>query len=148
MKYLRFIILFIIFIGVIVFLTKKETKNSIERDKVLHNNVIFNGIVTDIKTSNNHNFGILVLSIYKSNIKESKSSLSKGIYPYKIQGNSAEVYNYIPDGINKGDKVELNSNEKKCYYYYNKTKEKFEGNIKIITDPTDLNFINTHTIFR
>ncbi|CAI9679225.1 hypothetical protein HZQ11_00035 [Elizabethkingia anophelis] len=145
MKYLRFIVLFIIFIVIVMFLTKKGTGYAIERDKVLQNKIIVNGIVTNIKVSNNHNFGILTLNIVNSNIKEFKSQLSRGIYPYKIQGKVAEIYSYIPAGISKGDKVELNSDEQKCHYYYVKTKEKFEGSIKVITDLTDINFFQENT---
>jgi len=80
MKYLRFIILFIIFIGMIIYVTTIGSEEYAENNKVLRNGVVFEGIVTDIKTSNNHGFGILTVNIFKSTAKEFSRKLDYGIY--------------------------------------------------------------------
>jgi len=148
MKYLRFIIIFIVFVGMIIYLKKTGKEEYTEKNKVLENNVNFSGQVIDIKQSNNHAFGIISLQITQSSVKEFNDKLKNGIYPYRIQGNIAELYTIIPDGIQEGDIVDLKSKEKNSHFYYVKTKQKSEGYIWVITEPLDIAFVKKNTIFK
>lgn len=69
MKYLRFVILFLGFIGVMIYLTATGSEEYEEKNKVLKNGIIFEGVVTDIKISNNHGFGILTVNVLSSTVK-------------------------------------------------------------------------------
>ena len=79
MKYLRFVILFIVFIGMVIYLSTTGTKEYTENNKILKNGVVFGGTVADIKISNNHGFGILSVNVSNSTVKEfSKKLIIKG----------------------------------------------------------------------
>lgn len=148
MKYLRFFILFIVFIAIVMYVSSNGSDEYEGKNKVLDNNVSFAGNVTDVKQSNNHTFGIITLNLTKSNVKDFNGQLEDGIYPYRILGNTAELYTIIPDGIRIGNSVSLKSNEKNSHYYYVKTKQKSEGYVWVITEPTDIEFVKENSIFR
>jgi hypothetical protein len=151
MKYLRFIILFFGFIGMVIYLNITGEEESNRINKALNNNVKFEGYIVDIKQSNNHAFGIIRLELTESSIgefdKKIKDTLKNGIYPYRIKGTQAELYTIIPDGIDEGDIVKLKSSEKNSNYYNVKTKENSHGEIWMITSDTDINFVKENTIF-
>jgi hypothetical protein len=151
MKYLRFIILFFGFIGMVIYLNITGEEESNRINKALNNNVKFEGYIVDIKQSNNHAFGIIRLELTESSIgefdKKIKDTLKNGIYPYRIKGTQAELYTIIPDGIDEGDIVKLKSSEKNCHYYNVKTKQNSEGYIWMITNDTDIDFVKENTIF-
>lgn len=140
--------MFILFIGMIIYLKKTGTEEYAEKNKVLDNDVNFSGQVIGIKQSDNHAFGIISLQVTRSSVKDFNDKLENGIYPYRIQGNIAELYTIIPDGIQEGDIVNLKSKEKNSHFYYVKTKQKSEGYIWVITEPLDINFVKENTIFK
>ena len=151
MKYLRFIVLFVVFIGMIIYVNKVDAEDSNRINKALNNNVRFEGYIVDIKQSNNHAFGIIRLELTESSTgefdKKINDTLKNGIYPYRIKGTQAELYTVIPDGIDEEDIVKLKSNEKNCHYYNVKTKQNSEGDIWMITNDTDIDFVKENTIF-
>lgn len=146
MKYLRFIILFIAFVGIVIYLSKSGTKKSIEQNEFLNNGIVIEGVVTNIKRSDNHSFGILTLDIVHSNVDEFSSKLKEGIYPYQIRGKQAEIYLPIFIERNVGDSVKLISDKQIIYYKGEKSKD--EGEVYIITNPIDIDFVKEHTIFK
>jgi hypothetical protein len=50
-------------------------------DKYLRNNIEFEGLITDIKRTRNHAFGIIQLKLTKSNVKYFRDSVQEGIFP-------------------------------------------------------------------
>ncbi|MGE8524956.1 hypothetical protein [Chryseobacterium rhizosphaerae] len=146
MKYLRFIILFIIFIGVVIFLTRTGTKEYTQKNKLLKNGITIEGVVTGIKRSHNHGFGILAINVTESNVTEFSSQLSDGIYPYKVKGKYAEIY--LPIFIQReiGDHIKLISDKEIIYYDGKKSKD--EGEVYIITNSEDIDFVKENSSFK
>ncbi|PIF43738.1 hypothetical protein CLU96_0651 [Chryseobacterium sp. 52] len=145
MKYVRFIVLLIIFIGIVVFITKNGAKEYTEENKVLRNGVVLEGTVSDIKRSDNHSFGILTVDVLHSTIKEFSKKSKQGIYPYQIRDKKAEIY--LPIYIERqiGDHIQLISDRQIIYYKGKNTKD--EGEVYIITNPSDVDFVKENSIF-
>lgn len=139
------VIVFTCLIALIYYFNRETTNRN---DKILKNNIFIKGRVSDIKTSTNHAFGIILLSLDSANIKSFNDSLKAGIYPYKIENGKAELYTSIPDGISKGDIVIVNSNDQKEIYYYLKTKHRFKGSLQIVTDDLNVEFVKKNAIFK
>jgi hypothetical protein len=152
MKYLRFVILFIVFATIVIYLEKTGAKEDIRINNVLNNNVELNGNITNIEQSRNHAFGIIQLRLTHSSVKEFNKTLNdtakNGIYPYRIEGSLAELYTIIPHGLNEGDSVRLKSSEKNSHYYDVQTKQSSEGYIWVVTNSTDIDFVKENTIFK
>lgn len=146
MKYLRLIIIFVLFAGLVIFLTRTGAKEYAEKNKALKNGVTFEGVVTDIKRSNNHSFGILSVNISKSNVNDFSAKPEEGIYPYQIRGTKAEIY--LPVFIQRqvGDSVKLISDQGIVYYKGQKSTDK--GEVYIITEPEDINFVKQNSPFK
>ncbi|MFC4476493.1 hypothetical protein [Flavobacterium chungangensis] len=125
----------------------KISKIEIEKDnKLLTNDIVFSGIITDLKVSKNHAFGILQLKIIKTNNYSFKPYLEGELYPYAIKDSVAEIYNYIPLSIKKGYKVQINSN-KKTITFYDGDKIKYQWEIYIVSEERDIDFVKKNTIF-
>lgn len=148
MKNLNIIILLLIFILLVFFVFYTGKKEASKRNEILNNNIYFKGKVTNIKTSNNHAFGIIFLDIDSCNVKDFEKQPTEGIYPYKIKGNRAEIYINIPDGISNGDEVVLNSNKKMVYFSYVQSNQQFEDGIGVVNDPIDIDYVKTNTSFK
>jgi hypothetical protein len=130
----------------IIYLSTTGTKEYTENNKILKTGIVFEGTVTDIKISNNHGFGILTVSVFNSNVKEFSKKLKHGIYPYQIKRKQAEIY--LPIFIERqiGDSVKLISDKQIIYYKGKKSKD--EGDIYIITEPADIEFVKENTMFK
>lgn len=70
------------------------------------------------------------------------------MFPYVITGTKAEVYTRIPNGIKVNDHVRIDSNKETIYYYDNLGKQKTEGDIYIVDEPEDIEFINYNTMMK
>lgn len=145
MKYAKFVILCIVFIGLVLYVTTTGSKEGDEQNKVLKNGVTFEGYVTDIKKSNNHSFGILTVNVSGSTVKEFSKELKQGIYPYQIRDKKAEIY--LPIYIERqiGDHIQLISDRQIIYYKGKNTKD--EGEVYIITNPSDVDFVKENSMF-
>jgi hypothetical protein len=142
--------LLLMFIGFICVITCSHYINRGSLDKqnrVLKNDVFFEGRVWDIKTSNNHSFGIIVLNLDTANVNDFLNSLKIGIYPYKIKGKKAELYTFIPDGIVKGNRIGVNSNNAE-YYFITKANQRFKGSLDVLTNNISIDFVKENTTFR
>ena len=146
MKYLRFIIIFVLFAGLVILLTRIGAKEYAEKNKVLKNGVTFEGVVTDIKRSNNHSFGILSVNISKSNVNDFSAKPEQGIYPYQIRGKQGEIY--LPAFVQRevGDSVKLISDQEIVYYKGQKSSDK--GEVYIITESEDIDFVKQNSLFK
>jgi len=102
------------------------------------------GFVTDIKKSSNHGFGILTVYVSNSTVKEFSKELKQGIYPYQIKDKKAEIYLPIYVERRIGDRVKLISDRQIIYYKGEKTKD--DGEVYIITNTSDVNFVKENSI--
>ncbi|MCO5945713.1 hypothetical protein [Mucilaginibacter flavidus] len=146
MKYLKYIILLLIFMSLVFLSRKNDKKQEIKDAHLLHNGIKFTGKVTGIKTSQNHAFGIILLELKNTNTPKFTKSTSTIEFPYKIFGDNAELYTRVPDGLTVGDLVSVNSDLVTATYFYVAEKEPHEGFINIIHDSTDIEFIHENKI--
>jgi len=146
MKYMRYIILVIIFVCIVIYFNKQSNIEQIKSNNYLNNSLVFEGVVTRLKASDNHAFGIIELKITKSNVKDFNKIFKNGIYPYRIKGNLAELYCTVSIERKLGDMVKVVSNESTIYY--NAEKDTEQGSIYIITDIYNINFVKENTIFK
>ncbi|KMQ66547.1 hypothetical protein ACM46_03185 [Chryseobacterium angstadtii] len=146
MKYAKFVILFIVFIGLVLYVTKTGAKEYADENSILKNGVVFEGTVIDIKRSNNHSFGILRINVIHSTVKEFSEQPKQGIYPYRIKDKKAEIYLPIYVGRQIGDHVKLISDKQIIDYKGKNTED--QGEVYIITDASDINFVKENTLFK
>lgn len=125
------------------YLSKKEHKKSNED---LLNDIQFEGVIVKIKKSSNHAFGIIGLKITKTNVREFNDIAQKGIFPYKLRGDIAEVYCTISVERKLNDTVKVISNNQTIYY--NPLFSKEEGSLSVITDFFNINFVKENSIFK
>lgn len=125
-KYLRFIILFIVFLFEVYFINKCSKEEYAIEQKMLQNGFVLKGKVDSFKISDNHCFAILYISKFKSNFKEFNPKQNNKYFPFAVSKDKAEIYTKICESqISIGDSVYINSNEKTIYY-----KTKKEGNFE------------------
>ncbi|AMR34243.1 hypothetical protein A0256_23715 [Mucilaginibacter sp. PAMC 26640] len=139
--------LFIIF-GMVKCLQSVTSKQAVLSNRMLMNNLYFRGTVLSVKTSNSHNFGILLLQLDTANKSRFVDTLKEGIYPYKIQNGLAEIYTNVADGIEKGDQIIIDFNEQKAYYYLKAETKHYEERISLINYSGDIQFVRNNTVFR
>ena len=148
LRYLKYIIIIAFFPLVFIFYNKSADAARKESAEYLQNNVKFEGYVTDFKQSNNHAFGVIYLKLTKNNTQSFNKIWTKGIYPYRINGDIAELYTTIPDGLQKLDSYIINSNAH-VYRYTEKIDNKsFTSDLYIIVDPYDIDFVKANTLFK
>lgn len=149
MRYLYLLIVVIVFICLVSYCYHSGKERTIVRDEVMFNDLLLQGEVIEIKTSRNHSFGILLLELDSVNTGRFVDTLLKeGIYPYKVKARKAEVYVGIPAGIQKGDKVIVDSNKKMAFYHYIKEDKHYNGDIGVVIDPSDIDYVKENTSFK
>jgi hypothetical protein len=149
MKNLYLAVLFVVFVCLLSYCYNSGRKRTEIRDKIMLNDFLLRGEVFDIKESRNHNFGILLLKVRAVNIGCFVDTILKaGIFPYKIKGGKAEVYAGIPDGIQKGDEVSVDSDKKTVIYRYVKEDRGYEDYIGIIIDQVNIEYVKEQTTFK
>lgn len=146
LKYLKYVILLAFLAVVIIYYNKSSDAEMKQSAEYLRNDVEFEGYVTGFEQSSNHAFGVIHLKLTKSNIQEFNKALKRGIYPYRIKGDVAELYCTVSVERKKGDVVKLVSNKE--IIYYNPQNSKEEGSIFIIIDPYNIDFVKEHTMFK
>lgn len=114
-------------------------------NKYLHNNIEFEGLVTNLKRTGNRAFGIIQLELTKSNVKYFSDSVQEGIFPYRIRGNIAELYCMVSPNRKLNDTLKVISNNRRIYY--NPLFSKEVGSINIVFDAYNRDFIKKNTVF-
>lgn len=141
------IIILLVFLSIFFFFFFKISKKELhENETLMNNNIVFEGVVTNTKVSGNHAFGIIELKLTKSSVEDFNKETNDGIYPYKINGNIAEIYCTVSIERKKGDIVKVISNEETVYYNFEKTNE--VGDIYIVTDSNNIDFVKKNSIFK
>lgn len=146
MKYLRYIILLIVFISMVFYCNRQSDKKTKNSDDLLNNSIVFEGTITKFQASTNHAFGIIQLKLIRSSIKEFDKEIKEGIYPYKIKGDTAELYCTVSIERKLGDLVKFVSKDHTIYF--NPQNSKDEGSLFIITDPYNISFVKENTVFK
>jgi hypothetical protein len=143
MKYIRFIILILIFSFVVYFINQVSKKHQIYSSEMLKNDVEFEGRITYIKTSQNHAFGIIGIEIIKSNLKKFENLKLNEYFPYKIRNNYAEIYCTVNVDRKNGEIIKIISNESTIYYNPKFSNE--IGDLHLVSDETDKKFIEKYS---
>jgi hypothetical protein len=141
--------MFLVFICMVIVIFKCNSKEVEELNKVLDNGIVFSGKVIDTKISSNHCFGIAVIKVDSSNVKEYAKFSDEYLFPYRIKDSIAEIYTYVPAELEASygkTKVSLNSN-KRLLYYITEGKT-IEGDLFINTSERNLKYVKKHTIFK
>lgn len=145
LKYWNIILLIILFIAIIIWRLNSNKKAQKASDDLLQTNITFTGHIAGLKASQNHNFGILYINLDKSSGNDFYKPLSDEIFPYKIKDNHGEIYTIIPDGIKVGDNIKVVSNSKTIYYFDTSGAKKTEEFIFIVTNPSDVEFVDKNS---
>lgn len=131
------------------FIYFKISEIEIEKDdKLLKNNIVFSGIITNLNVSKNHAFGIMQLKILETNNHSFTQYQKNKIFPYAIKDSTAEIYTHIaiPE-IKNGYKVFLNSNDKSITIY-DDNKFLYKWNASMVSEDSDKQFVNENSIFK
>jgi hypothetical protein len=145
-RYLVYAILLIGFFCSIFYYNQKSGEETIKLNDSLNNNVLFEGVVVRIQKSTNHAFGIITLKHVRSSVDEFNKQINGGIYPYRVTGDSAELYCTVSVGRKLGDSIKVVSND--LTIYYNPQKSKEEGSLYVITDPYNIEYVEENTVFK
>lgn len=146
-KAFKMIILIILFIVVLLFWGIISTDEGIKRDKVLDNNVEFKGYVNDLRTSNNHRFGIIQLKLTESSVNMFIDSLENGIYPYKIIGDVAEIYTTVPADLDYNDTITVRSKSHEIEFESTKNHPKYISELHVIEYSGNIDYVKEKTLF-
>lgn len=147
-NWIRFPILICVFIVLIVYSNKIEAENAEKRDSILNNDLQFKGYVVDFRTSNNHAFGLIRLKLTESSVVTFNDNLKKGIYPYRINGDIAEIYTTISDGLDYNDTISVNSKSHEIEFKETKNHKKFVSELYVIEDFDNIKFVKEKTEFQ
>jgi len=143
---LLYAILLVGFFYSIFYYNNKSGKETIKLNDSLNNNVVFEGVVVRIQKSTNHAFGIITLKHVKSSVDEFNKQIKGGVYPYRITGNTAELYCTVSVDRKLGDSVKVVS--KDLTIYYNPQNSREEGSLYVITDPYNIGYVKENTVFK
>jgi hypothetical protein len=143
-KATKFIILLSILI-ILPFFFKFWHGEDLKSKKLLSNNITFTGVITDLKISRNHAFGVITLKVVKANTKMFLPTIEKDIYPYAIKDSVAEIYHYISPELKKGMSVELDS-DKKNINFFDKNTFIYNSDIAIISSDIDIKFVQKNSL--
>jgi hypothetical protein len=144
MNIMRYLVYAILLIGIfysIFYYNQKSGEKTIKLNDSLNNNVLFEGVVVRIHKSTNH-----TLEHVRSSVDEFNKQINGGIYPYRVTGDSAELYCTVSVGRKLGDSIKVVSNDLTIYYNPQKSKEK--GSLYVITDPYNIEYVEENTVFK
>ncbi len=144
-SFFRYLFLLMLFICMICWFNYLREKQQEKFDKYLHNNIEFEGLVTDLKRTGNHEFGIIQLKLTKSHVKYFRDSVQEGIFPYRIRGDIAELYCSVSTDRKLNDTLKVISNNR--LIYFNPLFSKEVGNIEIVVDAYNRDFVKKNTVF-
>jgi hypothetical protein len=144
---LKLLIKLLVFICMVIVIFKCSSKEVEELNKVLDNGIVFSGKVIDTKISSNHCFGIAVIKLDSSNVKEYAKFSDEYLFPYRIKDSIAEVYCYLSEE-DKGNRIKVVSNNKKIYIYNNVKSNPNFTTLFINTSERNLKYVKKHTIFK
>jgi hypothetical protein len=139
--------MFLVFICMVIVIFKCNSKEVEELNKVLDNGIVFSGKIIDTKISSNHCFGIAVIKVDSSNVKEyAKLFSDEYLFPYRIKDSIAEVYCHISDDSKR---IKVVSNNREVYFYANdKLISHDSTRLFIIGSERNIKYVKKHTIFK
>jgi hypothetical protein len=147
MKIKGFVVLLFL-LGIVVFTWYKiGSKSYAESDKLLTNHVRFSGTIMSFQKSDNHAYGIIVIKLTDTNTKEFENDTIPGIFPYKVKGEYAEFYGYIPASIKVGNTVLLDSDKRIMNIYDNNTLLT-ATDVGVSSETENVLFVKQHTMFK
>jgi hypothetical protein len=146
MKYPKIaFIVFTLFLFGLFLLFKIGEKEGEINDKLLKNNIKIKGVIESIQISNNHCFAIFHVKNIETSTKIFNQKLNRKYFPYAIKNGKSEIYAHICNFENIGDTITLNSNEKIITIKHNSNGENSIGDIGIVSEEDDMNYIKLHS---
>ncbi|TPD65397.1 hypothetical protein [Flavobacterium microcysteis] len=142
-KYIIPIIIILLIVNSII-----QDKNW-EKEKRIHdlisNDIKFSGVITDLKISRNHDFGVITIKIKETNRKEFNPILNaKYLFPYAIKDSVAEIYITVSSNLKKGDFVKVDSNNEEAIFS-NASGIIYRGQILITSEETNIDFVKENS---
>lgn len=124
-----------------------SSKGYAEADLLLTNHVRFSGRIIGYNKSDNHAYGIIKIKVTAANTRVYIDSISSRLFPYKMKGDYAEFYGYIPVSVKVGYVVLLDSDARMMKIYDNNNFVA-ESDVRISSDSDNLAFVKQHTLFK
>ena len=116
-------------------------------DQLLDNEVTIEGIVEEIKISDNHCFAIIYLKNVVSTPRYFNLLLRNKSYPYIINNLKSEVFctQCESDSTQRGDTLILDSKRKRISIMHKRNKLKINQNLEIIIDGSNIDYIKRNS---
>lgn len=145
-SYLRFALPAVCLAGMIKCSNDWDLKKAAESDRMLSNGIFIKGRITGVIESNNHAFGIISIDVDTANTRLFIDTLKDAYFPYKVKGNKAELYVSIPDGVQRGDEVKIESDKQLATYIHRRDNQTDQSNISLILkDGVNDEFVSEHS---
>lgn len=117
MKYKYSPIVIIVLLIIVSILNKNDwRKDKAISDRLMSNNIRFSGVISDLKPSINHTFGVITLKIKITNTQFFSPKTGTNLFPYAIRDSVAEIYSTISYNLKKGDLVAVDSNSQEVIF--------------------------------
>lgn len=147
MKYVRILVLFVVFLLILFTKNYFDKKSIIKEKNILKNGVYIKGRVKKTIVSNNHEFGIILIKVDTANVKEFVGNNASDFFPYKIKHGFAEVYTHVPYNIQIGTLIIINSDKGIVSYYNKKSQHEYDSEIFLVGN-WDKKFIEKNTTIK
>ena len=147
LKYLRYVVLLGFLVAVVIYYNRSSDVAMKKSSEYLHNNVEFEGYVTGFEQSDNHAFGVIHLKLTKSNTPEFNKIIKNGIYPYRINGDIAEIYTTISADLDYYDTISVNSKSHEIEFKATKSHKRYVSDLYVIEDPGNIKYVKKKTDF-
>ena len=116
------LLLFILIIAIIGFFNLNKEDDE-ERKYFSNLNFTFTGLVKKVEITNEHDYGVIYVSVIQNNKGSNYEALFKGKYLFcKIRDSEALIVSPEIDEIQPGDTIVINTNQLKKYSVYRKGK--------------------------
>ena len=149
MKYKYSPIVIIVVLIIVSILNKNDwRKDKAISDSLMSNNIRFSGVISDLKPSKNHTFGVITLKIKTTNTQFFSPKRGTNLFPYAIKDSVAEIYTTVSYSLKKGDLVEVDSDSNEVTFS-NADGILYTNQISILSEETNIEFVKkTSTLIK
>ncbi|SEW53521.1 hypothetical protein [Chitinophaga arvensicola] len=111
------------------------------------NHVKFSGEIVWLKASGNHDYGIIGIKVSSASINEFYDSIKGAIFPYRLRGEYAEFYGYVPFKAKIGNKIILDSDKRMMDIYDNDTLI-IRTDVEVSFEERNMKFVRKNSKFK
>jgi hypothetical protein len=115
-------------------------------DARLHNHVQFSGAIVSLNRSGNHAYGIIGIKVLSTNTNECCDTIKGYLFPYRLSGEYAEFYGYVPNVAEVGDSIVLDSDKKVMDIYANDSLIA-KTDVGLSSEESNIKFVSRHSRF-